>query len=1079
MSSRSKRAPQLTTVFIPGLSKTQPIRVTAPSQDGRRTVERLVHINPPSPVKRTRLSSAIHNLSADWSQDSPLLGLGNETGDDAALAELMGEASIDSLSTNKKRATRRSVASAQPMVAWKTEFSSFLAELMALEGRAPSETNGCARCKAQGQDHYRCRICMGDRLLCKECMVEVHETRPFDMIERWNGSFFERCTLKSLDYILQLGNCPGGTCKQPRRSKSGFVVVDIDSIQEVTLQYCGCRVTSVAGTSWEQLMRSRLYPATTVEPMTAFTFRMLEFFHDLTLQGKVSVYDFYHALETRTDGAFVQGTKDRYDAFIRVQRQWRVLTMCKRGGIGNRPGSTLSDVKEGELAVTCIACPRPGVNLPDDWNTSTPLSKMFLYHKFISLDACFRLKRRDISSEIKDPGLLTGKAYYVTQEPFQTWAKTLGEQKETSSCTGLAAVDQANTKYSKGYAATGAILCICARHEMVEPNGTVDTTKGEKYGLSDYAVGASQRHSDEFLFRILSYDIACQYHKRFFERMNRLPMAARMGIHMDRWKFAVPKLHIQGHERSCQENFALHFILGAGQTDGEGIERHWANLGPIATSTREMGPGHRRDTLDDHFGAWNWAKIKRLGLLLRRKRQDAREQCLIHAAELADFTESQGEIAVQWLRIVEDYKAGKSDVNPYASVRTGITEHDVRLKYAQAEAEDMVAGVPALHDVSKSAFMMMGLEIEEQQRQLEYDLDRNDYITSIQKSDLLDRKAKIGRAIARFRGLQQVYMPLALTQPSPDIPEAPSVEKTNLYLPSSLPPSIQSHPSMTPWITMERDFREAQLQSSLDGIRTHLFVRSRLTVQRSQHVRHQKNSTRARKTLARNDRKIIGYKHKYRKAWSALISLSKGDSGVTWPELRDEDVRGLEDIDTMSIRNLRRSKVLGKRSREQSERSGDTDPPTIAQGESRRTNSWIWRDVGSSDLNEQIVEATRVEWCKTYARKRRWDEELLLVEEEMRRAVAALQHEASVWRSRVDTSSADARVEGRNAYAYRQASIREQLAHRFSALWLLPDPVRKRRKAKEVVVDTEDNSGDESVSGDDDDDEEEEEDMDD
>ena len=49
-----------------------------------------------------------------------------------------------------------------------------------------------------------------------------------------------------------------------------------------------------------------------------------------------------------------------------------------------------------------------------------------------------------------------------------------------STCSGLAAVKQANTKYNRGYATTGAILCLCARHEMVEPNGAVDLTRGEK-----------------------------------------------------------------------------------------------------------------------------------------------------------------------------------------------------------------------------------------------------------------------------------------------------------------------------------------------------------------------------------------------------------------------------------------------------------------------------------------------------------------------------------------------------------------------------------------------------------------------
>ncbi|KAK7017008.1 hypothetical protein VNI00_018771 [Paramarasmius palmivorus] len=260
------------------------------------------------------------------------------------VVQLLEEISTGSLSIDKKKVTRRSIASAQPMVTWKAEFPNFLAELLALEGRGGRREEGCVRCNEAGKDQYRCRVCMGSELLCKECIMHVHESRPLDIIEKWNGSFFERCTLKSLGYILQIGDCPNGACKQPHQSKLGFVIVDIDSIQEVALQYCGCRVTSIAGTSWEQLIRKKLYPATTVEPRTAFTFRMLEFFHDLMLQGKVSVYDFYHALETRTDGAAVQGVKDCYEAFICVQRQWRVMTMCKRGGIGNQPSTTLSDV---------------------------------------------------------------------------------------------------------------------------------------------------------------------------------------------------------------------------------------------------------------------------------------------------------------------------------------------------------------------------------------------------------------------------------------------------------------------------------------------------------------------------------------------------------------------------------------------------------------------------------------------------------------------------------------------------------------------------------------------------------------
>ncbi|THU79499.1 hypothetical protein K435DRAFT_697625 [Dendrothele bispora CBS 962.96] len=72
--------------------------------------------------------------------------------------------------------------------------------------------------------------------------------------------------------------------------------------------------------------------------------------------------------------------------------------------------------------------------------------------------------------------------------------------------------------------------------------------------------------------------------------------------------YVIPKLHIHGHNLKCQLSFSLNYTLGVGRTDIEGIKRPWANIGPVATSTHEMGPGTRHDTLDDHLHHWNWTK---------------------------------------------------------------------------------------------------------------------------------------------------------------------------------------------------------------------------------------------------------------------------------------------------------------------------------------------------------------------------------------------------------------------------------------------------------------------------------------
>lgn len=177
-------------------------------------------------------------------------------------------------------------------------------------------------------------------------------------------------------------------------------------------------------------------------------------------------------------------------------RQWRHLRMLKRAGRGNDPDRKVEETRPGELAVLCPACPHPDINLPAGWENASPDVRA-LYILFIAVDACFRLKRLAKSSEAKDPGLGNGWAYYSDVKPFYEYLKNVTDQKDVSyrqdlqavdlltplqmsSCSGFAAMDMANTKYSKGYASTGIALAVCARHEFVMRNGVCDLQKGER-----------------------------------------------------------------------------------------------------------------------------------------------------------------------------------------------------------------------------------------------------------------------------------------------------------------------------------------------------------------------------------------------------------------------------------------------------------------------------------------------------------------------------------------------------------------------------------------------------------------------
>jgi hypothetical protein len=110
----------------------------------------------------------------------------------------------------------------------------------------------------------------------------------------------------------------------------------------------------------------------------------------------------------------------------------------------------------------------------------------------------------------------------------------------------------------------------------------------------------------------ISYDIACQFKLKFEEQMAKLPTEIQLppGVNCD---WGIPKCHCPMHKVSCQAPHSLNFKTGVGRTAGEGIERSWSELNRVANSTKEMGPGSRHDTLDDHIGHHNFRKYVGLG----------------------------------------------------------------------------------------------------------------------------------------------------------------------------------------------------------------------------------------------------------------------------------------------------------------------------------------------------------------------------------------------------------------------------------------------------------------------------------
>ena len=83
-------------------------------------------------------------------------------------------------------------------------------------------------------------------------------------------------------------------------------MLDVHGIHEVGLDFCGCES---AVPSVTQLLRYRWFPATSVDPKTASTFRLLETFHILSGQSKISVFEYYTAISRTSDNTGTARTK--------------------------------------------------------------------------------------------------------------------------------------------------------------------------------------------------------------------------------------------------------------------------------------------------------------------------------------------------------------------------------------------------------------------------------------------------------------------------------------------------------------------------------------------------------------------------------------------------------------------------------------------------------------------------------------------------------------------------------------------------------------------------------------------------
>ncbi|KAG1726126.1 hypothetical protein EDD22DRAFT_982820 [Suillus occidentalis] len=774
------------------------------------------------------------------------------------------------------------------------------------------------RLEGRGSEGTRLNCCCWNRqcnssMVCLTCVVHRHLSNPLHRIDMWNGSFFQSITLKALGLRVQLGHTPGERCYNAQPvSCDEFTVIDAHGIHDVAVDFCGCETAQIR---YKQLLRARWFPATTSDPRTAATFGVLELFHLLSFESKVSAYEFYHSLARRSDNTGISPIKDRYSAFMRMMREWRHILQLMRAGRGHDPNG-IKATPDGRVC---------GINIPNGWENSPPDIR-WRYALFLAIDANFRLKRKAISTDDRDPSLNSGWAYFVEERAYKDFlSERITEPQERSTCVSHNAVNSADTKASRGLAATGVGSVVCARHEMRLPNSVGDLQKGEKYVNMDYLVFSVLVSFGLAVFN-LSYDIACQWHKKIWSRNSMMPQRLQFNRENKTVRFFVPKFHLKAHIQSCQTTFSFNFSKWVGRTDGEAPERGWADINRVATSTREMGPGNRRDTLDDHFGDWNWKKTTMLGMLLRRtllrKLKEAATAGRAHREELAELEGAiDASTLALWRVDVEAWEEDNTKPNPFESRVVPMTQAMVRLQFAERERRDLQDGIDSsLHaEISPSVLVANGLELEDQQRRLRADRKSSSQNpTDNQRAKLQTRSNALQRKLDAWVQVQVLYMPavapLRIRAQRDSSPQHELPEDFTLFLPSQLNPTTPCDLSLC---QIEWQLRYAQADDALNDVRQNVRLHAHLNTFKTLHIRGQRASTRARSALDLAETKKCASRLKYEAARVALDALGERLGMVGWR-------------DTFRPLNVSDMRPMG-------------DVGSAGQSEGRRDIPWIWK----------------------------------------------------------------------------------------------------------------------------------------
>ncbi|KAF9028690.1 hypothetical protein BDZ89DRAFT_1038898 [Hymenopellis radicata] len=766
-------------------------------------------------------------------------------------------------------------------------------------------------------------------------------------------------------------SCPCSTTSSPEPSPSPtssplpdsipFTMVDPNGIHATRVRFCHC---SGDPDRVAQLMKLGLFPATSTQPETAFTFAVMRQHQEFRVRAKVSTHDFVMNLAFATDTHFPYNAKE-------VRHP-------------NRPRIPLPSSPAGEYGYNVSRMSEDGINMEDLWRL-TPDELVHITRKFREEDGNFHLchyKKSEKSQNLDPPDPLDGRGPFPSKKVWEDAIKLANNiVEEKSTCNYLRAVNMQNTSKFYGKDISGVVAVSCA-HTLLE--AIVDLTVVKKRFKRD------------------------------------LP---HLVPEIERLVMTIPAVHVHNHQESCMYVYSAAYVMYVGHFYGENTEQPWVHGNQLAPMTSQMNRDNRQLVLAAFSAMWNELKIIRmpaqLTVHLKRAERKFSKSRDLYDALTASHPPEKIKTWDRMERVSKVDKVTKKLTSVYRQTPPKMpTKNMVLGNLLNAERKDkldrMNRGLQVAPD-SPACLINLAFDVLDLQRVIsDNEKILSTHPTDRTRKDLDAQRKKLGRLLRSYHTSQQSLMADALRYLQKEgkvgNDTGGALEKEPLHLPSSFTAKQRKDLNLLELAKTEGQLRLGLAHSLIIALRDDVKTASLLKYEdhrersvaahtRSQTIIRDVQRLQDAHLRAYNDNRdcmvllaVIGEDDEhFRKMTPADLFRKKTaekrplgathmDDGSLWtrPATQHSTAGSRAGSFIERRRRRRRPRVTNQRgSKGKHKRKDSEDSSDSTDEDEGKQEGWVWTFRGKEKWTKKDIEAwsdesDRVQWFRAEAERNMW-----------------------------------------------------------------------------------------------------------